>query len=118
MIPCFRIFLWILEIIKTPILEPYGIYKWLTGRKQSDRLGVAMMSDKKKKGWMSHISLWIRSNLFIPDPRRLWIRPSVRYLRNYLLNNPVDVIITTGPPHSMHLIGMGLHQKTGNSLGC
>lgn len=102
-----------IEIIKTTILEPYGIYKWLTGRKQSDRLGVAMMSDKKKKGWMSPISLWIRSNLFIPDPRRLWIRPSVRYLRNYLLKKPVDVIITTGPPHSMHLIGMGLHQKTG-----
>jgi glycosyltransferase involved in cell wall biosynthesis len=102
-----------IEIIKTNILEPYSIYKWLTGRKQSDRLGVAMMSDKKKAGLMSRISLWIRSNLFIPDPRMLWISPSVRYLRNYILRNPVDVIITSGPPHSMHLIGMHLRQKTG-----
>jgi glycosyltransferase involved in cell wall biosynthesis len=102
-----------IEIIKTNILEPYSIYKWLTGRKQSDRLGVAMMSDKKKAGLMSRISLWIRSNLFIPDPRMLWIRPSVRYLRNYILRNQVNVIITSGPPHSMHLIGMHLRQKTG-----
>ena len=102
-----------LTIIKTKITEPYGIYKRLTGRKQSDKLGVAMMSDKKKAGLMSRISLWIRSNLFIPDPRMLWIRPSVRYLRNYVHEHPVDVIITTGPPHSMHMIGFHLHRKTG-----
>ncbi len=102
-----------LEIIKTKITEPYGIYKRLTGRKQTDKLGVAMMSDKKKAGLMSRISLWIRSNLFIPDPRMLWIRPSVRYLRNYLHEHPVDVIITSGPPHSMHLIGFHVHRNTG-----
>jgi hypothetical protein len=102
-----------LEIIKTNITEPYGIYKRLTGRKQTDKLGVAMMSDKKRAGLMSRISLWIRSNLFIPDPRILWIRPSVRYLRNYVREHPVDVIITSGPPHSMHLIGFHLHRKTG-----
>jgi hypothetical protein len=102
-----------LEIIKTKITEPYGIYKRLTGRKQTDKLGVAMMSDKKKAGLMSRISLWIRSNLFIPDPRMLWIRPSVRYLRKYVHEHPVDVIITSGPPHSMHLIGFHLHRKTG-----
>lgn len=101
------------EVIKTKITEPYGIYKRLTGRKKTDKLGVAMMSDKKKAGMMSHISLWIRSNLFIPDPRMLWIRPSVKYLRNYILSHPVDVIITTGPPHSMHMIGLHLHKKTG-----
>lgn len=101
------------EIIRTKIREPYGIYKRLTGRKQNDKLGVAMMSDKKKAGLMSQISLWIRSNLFIPDPRMLWIRPSVRYLRNYIREHPVDVIITTGPPHSMHLIGFHFQRKTG-----
>jgi hypothetical protein len=102
-----------LEVIKTKIWEPYGIYKRLTGRKQSDKLGVAMMSDKKKAGFMSRISLWIRSNLFIPDPRMFWIRPSVRYLRKYIHEHPVDVVITSGPPHSMHLIGYHLHRIAG-----
>jgi hypothetical protein len=66
-----------LEVITSKIWEPYSLYKWLTGKKQSDRLGVALMTDKKKPGLTGKISLWIRSNLFIPDPRRFWIRPSV-----------------------------------------
>jgi hypothetical protein len=102
-----------LEVLKRRITEPYGMYKRLTGRKQTEKLGVAMMSGKKKPGVMSGISLWIRSNLFIPDPRMLWIRPSVRYLRKYIDKHPVNVIITTGPPHSMHLIGFHLNRITG-----
>ena len=100
------------EIIKTPIREPYGIYKRLTGRKPGDRLGVALMTDKKTSAWFGKLSLWIRSNLFIPDPKRFWIRPSIRFLTKYLSENKIDVIVTTGPPHSMHLIGLGLKKKT------
>jgi glycosyltransferase involved in cell wall biosynthesis len=102
-----------LEIIKTKIYEPYSLYKWLTGKKQSDRLGVALMSDNKKPGFISKFSLWIRSNLFIPDPRRFWVNPSIRLLSRYLKANPVDIIVSTGPPHSMHLIGLGLKRKLG-----
>jgi len=57
------------------------------------------------------MSIWIRGNFLIPDPRRFWIRPSVNYLTNYLQDNPVDAVITSGPPHSMHLIGMGLKEN-------
>jgi len=102
-----------LTIIKSRIWEPYTLYKWVTGKKKEDRLGVALMSDKKKPGLFSKISLWIRSNLFIPDPRRLWVRPSIRLLTEYLKQHHVDVVITTGPPHSMHLIGLGLQRRTG-----
>lgn len=102
-----------IHIIKTRIFEPYGIYKILTGRKPKDRLGVALMSDKKSAGIMQKMSLWIRSNLFIPDPRIFWVKPSVKFLTKYIRSKPVDIIITTGPPHSMHLIGLKLKQKTG-----
>ncbi|MFZ5939987.1 MAG: glycosyltransferase, partial [Bacteroidota bacterium] len=40
-----------------------------------------------------------------------WIRPSVRFLNSYLRENHVDAVITTGPPHSMHLIGLGLKKR-------
>lgn len=100
------------EVIKSPIWEPYTVYKLLTGKKKKDRLGVALMNDKKNR-FTGKAMLWIRSNLFIPDPRRFWIRPSVRLLKSYIHKNPVDLIITTGPPHSMHLIGMKLHKKLG-----
>jgi glycosyltransferase involved in cell wall biosynthesis len=99
-----------LEIITSKIHEPYTIYKWLTGRKKQDRLGLALMSEKKP-GIAGKIMLWIRSNFFIPDPRRLWVRPSVKLLTKYLIDHPVDVVVSTGPPHSMHLIGMALKQK-------
>jgi glycosyltransferase involved in cell wall biosynthesis len=101
-----------IEIITSPIREPYTIYKLLTGKKKKDRLGVALMNGSKNR-LTGKAMLWIRSNLFIPDPRRFWVRPSVRLLTLYLRNKPVDMLITTGPPHSMHLIGMKLHKKLG-----
>ncbi len=101
------------EIIKTKIIEPYSLYKIITGKKQSDRLGVAMMDEAGKKSFLQKLSVWIRSNLFIPDPRVLWVNPSVRFLIGYLKKHPVDAVITTGPPHSMHLIGLKLKKRTG-----
>jgi glycosyltransferase involved in cell wall biosynthesis len=101
------------EVLKTKIWEPYTIYKKITGRKKTDRLGVALMSDSKGSRFINQLSLWIRSNLFIPDPKKFWVRPSVRALSKYLAQFPVDAIVTTGPPHSMHLIGLGLKKKTG-----
>ena len=52
-------------------------------------------------------------NLFIPDARVWWVEPSIQFLTNYLKDHPVDAIITTGPPHSMHLIGLGLKRAIG-----
>lgn len=102
-----------MEILKTRIVEPYGIYKWLTGKKKHERIAVALISEKKQTGIMSRFFLWIRSNFFIPDPRVGWVNPSVRNLCRYLKDNPVDVVITTGPPQSMHLIGFRLKKKLG-----
>ena len=65
----------------------------------------------KKTGWKENLSVWLRGNLFIPDARCWWVKPSVRYLKKYLKEYPVDAIISTGPPHSMHLIAKALHEK-------
>jgi glycosyltransferase involved in cell wall biosynthesis len=42
------------------------------------------------------------------------VRPSVRFLNNYIKLNNIGIIITTGPPHSVHLIGLGLKKKNKN----
>lgn len=99
-----------IEIIKTPIWEPYNIYRNLTGKK-GQTINAGFISETKKNGWKDKLSIQIRGNFLIPDPRRFWISPSIKYLTEYLNFNPVDVIITTGPPHSMHLIGLGLKKK-------
>jgi hypothetical protein len=63
--------------------------------------------------FLGKIVQYIRANYFIPDARKFWIQPSVNFLSNYLENNHIDAIITTGPPHSMHLIGLELKKKLG-----
>lgn len=101
-----------IEIIKRPILEPYGWYKWITGRKESVNVGFTRTEADSPESRLERLSRWIRGNFFIPDARKFWIRPSVRFLSDYLKNNPVDAIISTGPPHSMHLIAMRLARHT------
>lgn len=98
------------EVLKIPIREPYQWYRKLTGKKKDSAIQTGFLSEVKKKSWKEKLSIWLRGNLFIPDARVFWVRPSVRFLRHYLLLNPVDLIISTGPPHSMHLIAMQLNK--------
>lgn len=100
------------EIIRTKVWEPYHFYKKFVGLKKEDKIATGFLSEKKKSPLLENIAIWIRGNFFIPDARKFWINPSVRYLIRYLKNNPVDAIVSTGPPHSMHLIGYQIHQKT------
>jgi glycosyltransferase involved in cell wall biosynthesis len=100
-----------LTIIKTKIWEPYAVYKRFVGRKKEDSIKVGFLSEKKNPSLTEKISVWIRGNFFIPDARKYWIRPSVKFLVDYLSKNPVDAIISTGPPHSMHMIALGIKEK-------
>ena len=99
-----------IQVIKTPIWEPYTIYRNLTGKKNQP-INAGFISENKKQSWKDKLSIWIRGNFLIPDPRRFWIKPSVRFLTTYLNQNQIDAIITTGPPHTMHLIGLRLKKN-------
>ena len=110
------------EVIRRPITEPYGIYRRLMGKGSSTDMktltagaagGSVTPISSGRKSFKQRLSLWIRGNLFVPDPRVWWVRPSVAFLKKYLKEHPVDVIVTTGPPHSMHLIGEKLSKATG-----
>ena len=100
-----------IEVISTKIWEPYAFYKKFTGRKNSEKVHPGLLSDKKSSGLIEQLSVWIRGNLFIPDARKFWIKPSIMFLYKYLANNQVDAIISTGPPHSMHLIALGVKKR-------
>jgi glycosyltransferase involved in cell wall biosynthesis len=93
-----------LTILKTKIWEPYLLYKKFLGRSKDDKIKAAFLQEKKSNPVSEKISVWIRGNFFIPDARKFWIKPSVKFLTKYLQTHPVDLIISTGPPHSMHLI--------------
>jgi len=100
-----------IEVISTPIWEPYEFYKKITGKKSAAKIDSGFLNHKKAPGLVEQLSVWIRGNLFIPDARKVWIKPSVRFLVKYLNNNHIDAIVSTGPPHSMHLIAMGITKR-------
>jgi glycosyltransferase involved in cell wall biosynthesis len=102
-----------IEVVQSPIWEPYHLYRKLTGKKKNAKIYSGFLNDSKSESLGQKISVFIRSNFFIPDARKFWINPSVKFLTKYLKTSPVDVIISTGPPHSMHLIALGVKQTTG-----
>ena len=102
------------EVIRRRILEPYGIYKKLLRRSGHSKEAVEVNPvNAQNKSFVQKVAMWVRGNFFRPDPRCLWITPSVKFLKKYLEEHPVDLIVSTGPPQSMHLIGRRLSLETG-----
>ncbi len=100
------------EIIQFPIWEPYDAFFKLSSFLGSKKLAKSTdLVSEKKKSLFQNISTFIRGNFFIPDPRVFWVTPSVKFLESFIHDNQINTIITTGPPHSMHLIGLKLKKK-------
>lgn len=100
-----------IKVIRRPIWEPYSWYKRFTGQKQEEKVYSGFLTEEQPKSLTQELSIWIRGNFFIPDARCFWIKPSVKFLLHELSKNPVDAIISTGTPHSTHLIAMALKEK-------
>lgn len=97
-----------IKVYRRAILEPNST--GLTTKKQR-KVSAGFIEDKPSL--MTRMMLYIRANYFIPDARMLWIKPSARYLEKVVREEGIDLIVSTGPPHSMHLIAQRLKQKTG-----
>lgn len=97
-------------IIKQPIFEPYGLASFLSKNK-TKKISSGIIPNKKRQSFVERTLLWIRGNLFIPDARIFWVKPSIKFLQKYIQENNIETIITTGPPHSVHLIGLGLKKQ-------
>ncbi len=98
-----------LEVIREKVPEPN---RWLGKFSSRQKQASAGFLDSRPS-FPNRILLYIRANFFIPDARRFWVRPSVKVLSEYLKENEVDLVITTGPPHSVHLIGLALKREFG-----
>lgn len=101
-----------LEIIKTKIWEPYQIAEFFG--KDNKKFKAGQFDVGENQSWKSKLSIWVRGNFFIPDARVFWVKPSVKFLKKYLAENHFDAFVTTGPPHSMHLIGLNLKKEFPN----
>lgn len=101
-----------IEIIKTKIWEPYQLAEKLN--KSNKKFKAGQFDVGKNQSWKSKLSIWVRGNFFIPDARVFWVKPSAKFLEQYLKENKIDVVVTSGPPHSLHLIGLNLKKKLPN----
>jgi hypothetical protein len=97
-------------ILRNKIVEPYQWASFLSKNK-TKKISSGIIPNKKKQTFLDQLLLWIRGNIFIPDARVFWVKPSVKYLEKYISENGITTIITSGPPHSLHLIGLELKQK-------
>ena len=97
-------------IINHPINEPY---KWagFFSNKSSKTISKGIISEEQEQSFIEKVMLYVRGNFFIPDARIGWVKPSVSFLLDYIKKEGIETIITTGPPHSVHLIGLQLKQK-------
>ena len=98
--------------LKTKIWEPYNLFKLISGKKKQERIHNVFL-EEDKPGFGHKLGIWIRGNIFIPDARKFWIRPSVNFLSKYLKDNPVDVLFTNGPPQTTHMIACGVKKNLG-----
>ncbi len=98
------------KVFKTASSEPFNIYSKLIGKSKKEAIpqGFAGESDP---GILQKISRFIRGNFFIPDARKGWVKFAVKEAEKIIIREKIDLIITTGPPHSSHLIGLQLKKK-------
>ena len=97
-------------ILKRPIKEPYKLARFFS-KKKSNTISKGIISDNHNQGLAEKLMLYVRGNFFIPDARKNWVAPSVKFLSKYIIKENIETIITTGPPHSLHLIGMRLKEN-------
>lgn len=97
------------QFLKQPIKEPYG-WAGLLSKKKTKTISSGIIQDKNPS-LAERILLWIRGNFFIPDARKGWVKPSIHFLAKVIADEGIQTIITTGPPHSLHLMGLGLKRK-------
>lgn len=100
------------KIIKQPIKEPYR-FSSIFSKEKTKTISKGIISDTKHQSVYEKLLLYIRGNFYIPDARIAWVKPSTKYLLEYIKKEPIDTIITTGPPHSLHLIGLHIKEQIG-----
>ena len=101
------------EVWKGKIWEPYEVYKRFTGQGKKEKVYSGFMNEDDSLSFTQKLSIWIRGNFFIPDARRFWIRPATQDILNRLKSEAVDAIISSGPPHTVHMIARNVARKTG-----
>ena len=100
-----------IEVIKLPIWEPYSLKDMFFGNKKKSQTSGLI---SKGNSYTNIFLNWLRGNFFIPDPKKYWIKPTFNSLKKIIKEKDINYIVSTGPPHSMHLIALELKKMYGH----
>ncbi|MEO1075377.1 MAG: glycosyltransferase [Bacteroidota bacterium] len=105
-----------IRVYRTAALDPFGIYARATGKSKSDAVTVGAVG--QTPSLVERTARFVRANVFVPDARVGWVPFAVRAGKRVIKEaqeaaRPIDAVLTSGPPHSAHLIGRALHRKFG-----
>ncbi len=98
-----------LPVYKTRSRDPFSWYNMLKGKKDGS-VSVALINIDKDRSLIDRISMYIRSNFFIPDARKGWVPYATAAARRIIREENIDLLVTTGPPHSTHLAGLAIRK--------
>ena len=101
-----------IRVYRTKTFEPFELYNLLRGKK-GKTMPLVTVGASSNKSFFQKLTEYIRANFFVPDARKGWVPYAVKQAEEILKTEKIDAIITTGPPHSAHLIGLQLKQKHG-----
>lgn len=101
-----------IDVERTYAWDPYAIYARVLKKQKEDVVSVGFLGEAQMNV-RQRVARWIRANVFLPDARVGWVPFAVRRGDDLLLRERFDSIVTTGPPHSVHLIGLLLAYRHG-----
>ena len=102
------------QVIRTAAPDPFALYGRLTGR--SGAAAVPTGAVDGDGGWAARLAVWVRANVFLPDARVGWV-PFAKHAGRkalgdaYRASEPFAAVLTSGPPHSAHLVGRRLRRS-------
>ncbi len=91
------------EVIRTKAWDPFTFYSQLQGKKREEVIKVGYIDGDTR---LKRVARWLRGNVFLPDARIGWVPFASRTARGLLKGMRFDAIMSTGPPHSCHLVGI------------
>ena len=95
----------------TKISSQESVYYHVLSNKNSSLTTPFLRYNRLSQGrYFYHM---LRELFLFPDARKFLINPTYKFLKKYYKENNLNTLITTGPPHSMHLAGMKLKQDIG-----
>ncbi len=100
-----------IRVVKVPFrLDPVK----LMGRGGGKQPGGGRTSTSGRLNRISgYLKNFIWLNLFVPDAKVGWYLPVLKKIDALLLEETFDVVLTTGPPYTVHLVGLATKKKTG-----